>query len=41
MLNPPENLRNYVPSSNETKIVRPNYDVLSRQFSDLVGTLGI
>ena len=41
MLNPPENLKNYVPSSNEAKIVRPNYDVLSRQFLGLVGKLGI
>ena len=40
MLNPPEDLKDYVPKDNEAKIVRPKYDVVSGQFLGLVETLG-
>ena len=40
MLNPPEDLKNYIPKENEAKIVRPKYDVVSKQFLGLVETLG-
>ena len=40
MLNPPEDLKNYIPKENEAKIVRPKYDVASGQFLGLVETLG-
>ena len=40
MLNPPEDLKDYVPKDNEAKIVRPKYDVVSGQFLELVETLG-
>ena len=40
MLNPPEDLKNYIPKENEAKIVRPKYDVVSGQFLGLVETLG-
>ena len=39
-LNPPEDLKDYVPKDNEVKIVRPKYDVVSGQFLGLVETLG-
>ena len=39
MLNPPEDLKNYIPKKNEAKIVRPKYDVISGQFLGLVETL--
>ena len=32
MLNPPEDLKNYIPKENEEKIVRPKYGVASGQF---------
>ena len=40
MLNPPEDLKNYIPKENEATIVRPKYDVVSGQFFGLVETLG-
>ena len=40
MLNPPEDLKNYIPKENEAKIVRSKYDVASGQFLGLVETLG-
>ena len=40
MLNPPEDLKNYIPKENEAKIVRPKYDVASGQFLGLVEMLG-
>lgn len=39
MLNPPEDLENYVPKNNEAKIIRPKYDPVSGQFLGLVQTL--
>ena len=39
MLNPSEDLENYVPEEDEVKILRPKYDVLSGQFLELVETL--
>ena len=39
MLNPPEDLENYVPEEDEVKILRPKYDVLFGQFLGLVETL--
>ena len=39
MLNPPEDLENYVPEEDKVKILRPKYDVLSGQFLGLVETL--
>ena len=39
MLNPPEDLKNYIPKENEAKIVRPKYGVTSGQFLGLVETL--
>ena len=32
MLNPPEDLKNYIPKENEAKIVRPKYNVVSGVF---------
>lgn len=40
MLNPPEDIKNYVPQANEAKIVRPKYDVVTGEFLGLVETLG-
>ena len=40
MLNPPEDLKNYVPKENEAKIMRPKHNVTSGQFLGLVKTLG-
>ena len=39
MLNPPEDLENYVPEEDEVKMLRPKYDVISGQFLGLVETL--
>ena len=39
ILNPLEDLKNYIPKANEAKIVRPKYDVVSGQFLVLVETL--
>ena len=39
-LNPPENLIDYEVKSNEAKIIRPKYDVVSGQLLGLVETLG-
>ena len=40
MLNPPEDLKNYVPKENKAKTVRHKYDGTSGQFLGLVETLG-
>ena len=40
ILNPPEDLQNYIPKDNEAKIVRPKYNDVSGQFLGLVETLG-
>ena len=39
-LNPPKNLSDFEVKSNEAKIIRPKYDVVSGQFLGLVGSLG-
>ena len=39
VLNPPEDLENYVPKSNEAKLIRPKYDPASGEFLGLVQTL--
>ena len=39
MLNPPEDLENYVPEEDKVKILRPENDVVSGQFLELVETL--
>ena len=38
MLNPLEDLENYVPEEDEVKILRPKYDILFGQFLGLVET---
>ena len=39
MLNPPEDLQNYVLKNNDAKIIRPKYDPVSGEFLGLVETL--
>ena len=39
MLNPPEDLQNYVLKNNDAKIIRPKYDPISGEFLGLVETL--
>lgn len=40
MLNPPEDLENYVPKPKEAKLIRPKYDSISGELLGLVQTLG-